>query len=276
MKAAAEADLAPRVWYASVEDRLSITDFVDAKPFPVAEALIRIPNTLRTLHALPPFPAQADHLNTTCTFLLGNGAALDGFIQRIQTANVLPKAESQEFFARYSQVAAVYPHHDPDMVSSHNDLFKPENILFDGHRMWLVDWEAAFQNDRYADLAVAANLIVRNDAEEGIYLWQYFGEPPGEYQRARFFLMQQVAHMFYAMVFLLLGSSGKPIDWREDVPSFRDLHRSIWAGQVNLKDKETKLAFGKVHWEQLLQNMRRARFDAALRIVSERRARMVP
>jgi len=29
MRAAAEAGLAPRVWYASVEDRLSITDFVE-------------------------------------------------------------------------------------------------------------------------------------------------------------------------------------------------------------------------------------------------------
>jgi hypothetical protein len=32
--------------------------------------------------------------------------------------------------------------------------------------------------------------------------------------------MQQVAHMFYATVFLLLGSSGKPIDWSETVPRF--------------------------------------------------------
>ena len=34
-----------------------------------------------------------------------------------------------------------------------------------------------------------------------------------EYQLARFHLMQQLAHMFYAMAFLLLGSAGKPIDW---------------------------------------------------------------
>jgi thiamine kinase-like enzyme len=28
-----------------------------------------------------------------------------------------------------------------------------------------VDWEAAFQNDRYADLAVVANMLVANEAE---------------------------------------------------------------------------------------------------------------
>jgi hypothetical protein len=32
MQAAAKAGIAPRVWYANVEDRLLITDFVGAKP----------------------------------------------------------------------------------------------------------------------------------------------------------------------------------------------------------------------------------------------------
>src|SRR5258707_11180747 len=56
MQAAADAGLAPRVWYASVEDRISITDFVEAVPLPAPHALVRIPAVLRALHALPPFP----------------------------------------------------------------------------------------------------------------------------------------------------------------------------------------------------------------------------
>jgi aminoglycoside phosphotransferase (APT) family kinase protein len=272
MKAAAEAGLAPHVWHASIEDRIAITDFVEAAPFPVTDALVRIPAALRTLHALPPFPGVPDHINTSCMFLINKGAAVDGFIQRFQAANILPKGESEELFARYAQVAAVYPRHDPDMVSSHNDLFKPDNILFDGHRVWLVDWEAAFLNDRYADLAVVANLVVANEAEERIYLQEYFGGVPDQYQLARFFLAQQVAHMFYAMVFLLLGSSGKPIDCSETVPEFRDFHRRIWAGEVNLEGNDMKIVYGRVYWEQLLQSMKQARFDEALRIVSDRYA----
>ena len=272
MKAAAEAGLAPHVWYTSVEDRISITDFVEAAPFSVADALVRIPAALRTLHALPPFPRVPNRINTSCMFLINKGAAVDAFIQRFQAANILPKGESEELFARYAQVAAVYPHHDPDMVPSHNDLFKPDNILFDEHRVWLVDWEAAFLNDRYADLAVVANLVVATDAEERSYLQEYFGGPPDQYQLARFFLAQQVAHMFYAMVFLLLGSKGKPINWSETVPEFRDFHRRIWAGEVNLADNQAKIVYGRVHWGQLLQNVRQARFNEALRIVADRHA----
>src|SRR5581483_9862851 len=102
-------------------------------------------------HALPPFPRIPHRINTSCMFLLNKGPALDEFLDRFQAANILPKTDNQELFTRYAQIAAVYPH-ETDMASSHNDLFKPDNILFDGHRVWLVDWEAAFLNDRYADL----------------------------------------------------------------------------------------------------------------------------
>ncbi len=68
MQAAADAGLAPRVRYASAEDRISIADFVEAVPLPTPDALVRIPGALRALHALPPFPGSP--FNTTCTFLL--------------------------------------------------------------------------------------------------------------------------------------------------------------------------------------------------------------
>jgi aminoglycoside phosphotransferase (APT) family kinase protein len=270
MTAAAEAGVAPRVWYTSIEDKISITDFVKAEPLPVSEALVRLPAVLRTLHALTSFGRAP--FNTSCTFLLKRGPALDGFLQKCQAANILPKAESDEFFARYAEVAAVYPYDDVEMVSSHNDLFKPDNILFDGQRVWLVDWEAVFLNDRYADLAVVANQVVTNDEETMVYLQEYFGRAPDRYQLARFHLMQQIAHMFYTMAFLLIGSSGKPIDWSGTVPDFGDFHRRMWAGQVDLADPDVKVVYGKVHWNRLVQNLRQARYSEALRIISARDA----
>lgn len=80
MKAGEEAGLAPRIWYTSVEDRVSITDFVNAKPFPKAEALARIPATIRTLHALPAFPRTVNYLE-----------AMDGFIQKFRAAKSLDR-----------------------------------------------------------------------------------------------------------------------------------------------------------------------------------------
>jgi aminoglycoside phosphotransferase (APT) family kinase protein len=270
MKAAAEAGVAPRVWHTSIEHRISITDFVEAEPLPASAALVRLPALLRMLHALPPFGRAP--FNTSCTFLLDKGPALGGYVQKFQAANILPNADSEEFFARYAELAAVYPHDDAEMVSSNNDVFKPDNILFDGQRVWLVDWEAAFLNDRYADLAAIANQVVTNDEDEMRYLHEYFGRAPDEYQRARFHLMQQIAHLFYTMAFLFLGSSGMPIDWRAPVPEFEDYHRRMWAGEVDLADNDVKIVYGRVHWERLLQNVRRARYNEALRIVADRHA----
>src|SRR5580698_10847497 len=94
MKAAAEAGVAPRVWYTDIENRMSITDFVEPAPLPVSEALVRLPALLRTLHALPPFGRAP--FNTTCTFLLNKGNALtigpapEDFLRSFQAANILP------------------------------------------------------------------------------------------------------------------------------------------------------------------------------------------
>ncbi|MDQ2776013.1 MAG: hypothetical protein M3Y57_14020 [Acidobacteriota bacterium] len=37
--------------------------------------------------------------------------------------------------------------------------------MFDGRRAWLIDWKAAFLNDRYFDLAIVANFVVTNEAD---------------------------------------------------------------------------------------------------------------
>jgi hypothetical protein len=260
IKLAADAGLAPRIWYSSTEDQIAITDFVEEVPFPATEALVRTPRLLRALHALPPFPVGVSHFDTTCMYLL-NKANADGFLPKIREANILPQAELEELFALLAQVGAVYTRQEADMVSSHNDLFKPDNILFDGSRVWLVDWEAAFLNDRYADLAVVANMLVTNDQEERLFLHEYFGRPPDDSQQARLFLMRQVARIFYSLVFLWQGSRGEP----ERVADFQ---QKFWTGEVNLVEKPMKTVFGRFNREQLLESVRSPRFAEALRIVT--------
>ena len=272
MRAAAAAGLAPRVVYTNLEDQICITDFIETAALPMAEALVRLPKLLRELHALPPFPTRDARLNTTCTYLLYEGPARAAFFQKFHAANILAQPEMDELLAQHAEVARVYPLEN-DMVPCHNDLFKPDNILFDGERLWLVDWEAAFLNDRYAELAVASNLVANDDAEERAFLHDCLGRTPAEYELARFYLAQQLAHIFYAAGFMLTGSEGKPMDWTEPIPDFADLRRRMWAGEVDFRDSRMKRIFGRLHWQQLMDARRQSRFREARQIIAQRNAK---
>jgi len=78
--------------------------------------------------------------------------------------------------------------------------------------------------------------------------------------------------MLAAAVFLSLGSGGKPVSQSENLPSFHEFHQRIWAGEIDLADNALKVVYGRVHWEQLMQNVRQPRLDEALEIVSARKS----
>jgi hypothetical protein len=260
MKLASDAGIAPRILYTNVPERILITDFVEAKPYSGNLAPL-MASTLRKLHTLPHFPKAVSYF-----------ATIDGFIRRFQPAKILPETATEEIFRRYAELEKIYPRNEAERVACHNDL-KPQNTLFDGDRIWLVDWEAAFLNDRYTDLAVAANFIIKDAAQEDGYLGEYFGEPAGEYRSARFYLKRQIVHVIYASCFMLLAASaGASIEPDLNAPDFRDFHQRIISGEVDLFDANAKAEYAKVHLNQVLRNMRTQKFDDALACVAAHHA----
>ncbi len=257
MQTAAEAGIAPRIWYASTEDRILITDFVDAKPLPEEMIPLIVP-VLRTLHSLANFqkPQMGNYLD-----------AMDGFVRRFQAAKLLPDSATGEVFRGYAALSKVYPRHDAGLVASHNDL-KPQNMLYDGKHIWLVDWEAAFLNDEYVDLAVVANFFVKNEAQAEAYLEAYFGEPAGSYRSARFYLMHQAVSLFYTAVLLMEAARTLPIDAEITTPDFRTFHQALISNKIDMLTAEAKLQYGMLHLREAAQNMRSPRFVESLAIVA--------
>ncbi|MCC6458403.1 MAG: phosphotransferase [Caldilineaceae bacterium] len=261
MNLAAEAGVAPRVYYSSVEDALSITDFIETTAIAGHFAthndlLVELAKTIKAIHATPLFPKLVNFLD-----------GVDGFIQEFRNSRMLPESATAEHFRYYAQIQQSYPRHDPDLVSSHNDL-NFNNVLFDGVKFWIIDWEAAFQNDRYADLANIANAFVTSDTQEEIYLTAYFGTPPTTYQRSRLFLMQQVSHMFYAMLMMKFAAAQKPAGWAHDdnmdTPTPADFRKQIGEGQLSMATYEGKLLYAKVVLNEALRNMKSPRFAKAI------------
>lgn len=256
MQIAAEAGVAPRVWYAGVEDRISVTDFIEPVYYTTQQAREKMPVMLRNLHALPAFPFRIHYLDV-----------MHGFAEKFKAAGIMPAHVMDELFAVYQRIKAVYPHDTAGYVSCHNDL-KPENIIYDGVRPWPVDWEGAFLNDRYCDLAVVGNFVADGEEEEKQYLQTYFNAPPTSYQYARFVLMQQLMHFFYFIFFTQVGNDGSPIDITMPALPFRQFHDDIWTGKIDLKNNTNKLAYARVHMERLRENSRTGLFEEALKVVA--------
>ena len=261
MKSASEAGIAPKVWYAGVEDGISITDFIELKPFPLSEAKNKMADVLCTLHSLTPFSKTIHSLDTA-----------NRFTKKFREARIVSEKVTNELFISLERITSVYPQSKRDLVPSHNDL-KPENILYDGNKAWLSDWEAAFNNDRYSDLSIVANFFLHNEADEAGFLNRYFGRDVTEYELARFYLMRQITHISYFTVFMMVVSAkGKPIDLNAiEKRDFRDFHNRMWAGEVDLAFDGPRLEYALVHLEQLYQNLRTNRFEDSLRIVSKKK-----
>jgi hypothetical protein len=207
--------------------------------------MVRMPALVRAVQTLPPLEQEAGAFHTSCLFLLKEGPALEGFLEKVRGVEGVPQDDMDALFAVYERVKVVYPC-GSEMVVGHND--------------------------RYADLAMVTNLIVASEAEECAYLMAYLGVAPDAYQRARFFLMRQLTHIFNAMVFLYLGSLGERVDWSAAVPPFEEYQRQFWAGEVRLEDGPSRVLYAQVHLNQIFENAWSPRFGEAVRIVGTGRA----
>jgi len=260
MQMAADAGIAPHVWYTSIEDRICITDFIEKKPFPVNKAREKVPALLKRLHALPPFLNRVNYID-----------AINNFIGKLLERKTLPEEILTDLSEIYSKITNIYPRNSSDQVSCHNDL-KPENMLFDGDSLWLVDWEAAFLNDRYFDLAIVANFVVMNEDDEKEYLKGYFGENVNEYHLARFFLMRQLLHISYFAAFMLFGGApGSQVELTLPKPDFREFNDGVWAGEISLANFGERQQYAWAHLARLKENLQQRRFHDSLAIVSNYR-----
>lgn len=70
-----------------------------------------------------------------------------------------------------------------ELVIGHNDLLAA-NIMDDGTRLWLIDWEYGGFNTPLFDLAGLAGNNGLSEAQECAVLEQYFGDPPDRRWRA--------------------------------------------------------------------------------------------
>jgi hypothetical protein len=261
MRTAAAAFLAPRVRYADPADGVAIIEHVT--PVSLGEyphaghaLIVELAQAARLLHETPAFPPLSDYLD-----------GVGGLIDQFRALDILEPAATEELFARFADLRGAYRTRPADLVSSHNDL-NPGNVVYDGTRLWLVDWDAAFLADRYVDLATLANWFTRDVAGEAALLATYFGRAPQPAEQARFDLMRLVNHLFAGVIFLNTALGERPdarlADRTLAGPGLSDLHERLRTGRFAILEWENRVTYGKARLAEALAGVQAPRFAAAM------------
>ncbi len=244
LRLAADAGISPALLYAEPDDGVTVTEFIQGVPFSQfsggRDAMLRaLADTVRQLQTAQGFPHFKSYFDAIA--MIGD---------QVRGSNLFASGVLDPAFAAFQVIAEAYPKADEDQAPCHNDL-NPTNLLYDGSRIWVVDWESGFQGDRYVDLATLANSFAWTEEDEAVMLDAFFAGKVTEENKARFTLMRLVCRFFGAMVILRVASAERAVDAQRESSLTANPTRSFYYdplfgtfGRV-MATAEGRLSYGK-------------------------------
>lgn len=259
MRTAVEAGIAPALHHADPTAGVAIMDFVSGRPpseHPDGpEGLARdLGDLAARLQATPAFPPVASYL-----------AVLEGLLGRLVSSGLFTAGLLDPHREGFERIREAYPWDSSALVSSHNDPH-PGNILFDGERLWLIDWETAYRNDPLVDVAIFTLYLAGSPELEGALLQSWLGRAPDRALRARLVLMRQLARMFYGCASSLHAAALPRMVPETDLTALNpaEFRAAIDQGRLVLGAPETQRIGGKVALATFLSGLGSPAFKEAL------------
>ena len=259
MRIASGAGIAPKIHYIDEVARVAVIDFIEQRPlgaYPggprgLAQALGELLSRVQVTPVFPTFVNYPDivarlfaHVRRTGLFAAG---LLDAHVERLELLHEAYDAGST------------------GLVSSHNDPV-PNNILFDGERLWLIDWESAYRNDPLVDVAIVLDSLARPPELEDVLLKAWLGRAPDETIRARLAVIRALTRLYYAGVLLSASAAASWVmgDANLSAPTLADFQRAIHARRLQPGAPETKHILGKMFLASFFSGVEPPGFDAAV------------
>ncbi len=259
MRIAAEAGIAPKIRYVDEVARVCVIDFIAQQPlktYPggpgaLAHALGALLSRVQATPAFPSFVNYPDivarlfaHVRRTGLFAAG---LLDPHVERLEL------------------LREAYDAGLTDLVSSHNDCI-PSNILFDGERLWLIDWESAYRNDPLVDVATVLDSLARSPELKDVLLRAWLGRTPDAALYARLELVRALTRLYYAGVVLSASAAASWVTGDTDLsaPTVAQFQQAIRAGRIKPGTPEAKHIMGKMFLASFLSGVDTPWLDAAV------------
>ena len=188
---AAEAGIAPRVHYLDEDAGVAVSDFVAVQPlsrFPggasaLARAVGELVGRLQRETAFPQLVYYPDLLTRTFELVRESGA----FDQSLWEPHL----------ERMLKVRSICDWDATPLVSSHNDLNRG-NVLFDGERLWLIDWESGYRNSPFVDLSIILDNFASTRADEEGLLRAALRKPLTKILREQLSATRSLTRLYYA------------------------------------------------------------------------------
>jgi aminoglycoside phosphotransferase (APT) family kinase protein len=236
LRRAAERGVAPPIVHIDESARAIVSIHVPGKPLTAAllnpaqrdTALASVVTQLRTLHSVDAGGIVERDPVAYARSLYAAQRARTGF-----------PGWAGSLEPRFDEIGAMLAR-DRRRVVSHNDL-NPGNVVWDGARAWLIDWEAAGLSHPFYDLAALAMFIRLDDATAYTLLEQHEQEAPGDEARATFAALRRIAALLCGLVF---GSTVPDLSvLPSSPPTLAEFYAQLRAGAVDLADPRGRGAF---------------------------------
>ncbi|SEO99330.1 Phosphotransferase enzyme family protein [Rhodospirillales bacterium URHD0017] len=262
MRLAVEAGIAPAAHHADPGSGVAITDFVVHRPLAdyagggaaLRRALGALIARLQASPLFPPFLAYPDVVGQLFTSLLDSGMYAPGLLE----------AHRQGF----ERIREAYSWDSSALVSSHNDL-NPHNVLYDGERLWLIDWETAYANDPLVDVATLLLFFADAPGQDTDVLQSWLGRELDRRERARLVLAGLLVRLFYGCAASLNAAHGqKPVMAETNLvaPTREQFFALLEQKQWGAGSPEAQRLVGKMALGGFMGGLTSSEFEEALAI----------
>lgn len=262
MRIAAEAGVAPALRHADPDAGIAIMDFLDLRPLAehpggpagLARQAGELVARLQATEVFPPLGDYPRVLAGMLAMVRGGGVVAEGLLD--------PDAEA------FERIREAYPWDGAGLVSSHNDP-NPLNLLSDGQRLWLVDWETAFRNDPLADIAITVENFAATPELGDVLLTAWLGRAPDRLIRARLALMRQFARLYYACLIFSTFIGRRAPETDLTAPTVAEFQEAFAQGRLTAGGAETLMALAKMNLAGFRAGLAAPGFEEAIGVCGQ-------
>jgi hypothetical protein len=234
-------------------------DFIETRPlsgFPGGHAafIVSFGDLLARVQEAPRFPGLPDYPEVARWMLQG-----------VEAAGLVKPGLLAPHLERLAHIRARLPWNRDRFVPTHNDP-NPRNLLFDGQRLWLVDWELGAMNDPLVDVAIGATEYAETPELEDLLLRSTFGRTPDDNLRARLAVVRLLTRVFYGAIVLdsLKGRLPAQADGSLDALTPQGFRAAVAEGRYVSGSPDIAYAFAKMQLAAFLEGVRAPGFEETL------------